>query len=165
MAPGCPARAPEAAAAGSSLEVVRSAGDLPRVDRARLLAEARRGQGLTVVNFWATWCAPCIAELPVLDAFFQQHRSRGLQMVGVALEDLTERHQLIQSVLDSSPVGFPMVVAEPPAHAALFAGVGTAWDGSLPATWVLGADGDTLDFITGSIDQPSLDRIASRFAP
>lgn len=41
---------------------------------------------VTVVNYWATWCAPCRAEMPALDAVFRRHRDEGLVMVAVSIE-------------------------------------------------------------------------------
>ena len=41
---------------------------------------------VTVINYWATWCAPCRAELPVLDAYFRKHRGQGLAMVAISLD-------------------------------------------------------------------------------
>jgi len=42
---------------------------------------------VTIVNFWATWCAPCRAEMPILDAFYRKHRAQGLTMVAISLDD------------------------------------------------------------------------------
>lgn len=44
--------------------------------------EAYRGQ-VVLVNLWATWCPPCVAELPALDAFYQDHAQQGFIVIGV----------------------------------------------------------------------------------
>lgn len=58
-----------------------AAGDLAAV-RARLAA----GGGLRVVNFWAMWCQPCVAELPELVALDAAVRPRGVRVIGVSLD-------------------------------------------------------------------------------
>ena len=42
---------------------------------------------LTLVNFWATWCAPCVEEMPMLSELQDQYRDRGFRVVGIALDE------------------------------------------------------------------------------
>lgn len=65
-----------------------------------------RGKPL-LVNFWATWCPPCVEELPLLDAFYQAQRSRGWQMLGIAVDQPSAVRQWLQR----SPLSFPVVLA------------------------------------------------------
>jgi cytochrome c biogenesis protein CcmG, thiol:disulfide interchange protein DsbE len=52
--------------------------------RAFSLAEAR-GK-VVLINFWATWCAPCRAEMPAIDAFYRKHHDAGLVVVAVSMD-------------------------------------------------------------------------------
>ena len=58
-------------------------------------ASDHRGKWL-VINFWATWCAPCLKEMPELEAFYRQHRDRA-QVWGVTFED-TDRTSIVAFV-------------------------------------------------------------------
>ena len=49
-------------------------------DGSELVLRAFQGRPL-LVNFWATWCPPCVEELPMLEAFWREHGPKGLQMV------------------------------------------------------------------------------------
>ena len=41
---------------------------------------------VVLVNFWATWCAPCRKEMPTLDAFYRRYRAQGFEMIGVSVD-------------------------------------------------------------------------------
>ena len=61
--------------------------DLPRLDGAgHLTLASLRGKGV-VLNFWASYCVPCKDEIPALEAAWKRHRSRGLVVVGIDVED------------------------------------------------------------------------------
>jgi thiol-disulfide isomerase/thioredoxin len=60
-----------------------------------------------VVNFWATWCPPCVEEMPLLDAFYKQHAANGWQMVGIAADTANA----VTKFLGKTPVQFPTPLA------------------------------------------------------
>jgi cytochrome c biogenesis protein CcmG/thiol:disulfide interchange protein DsbE len=62
---------------------------LPRLDDESSVTLASLRGNVVVLNFWASWCAPCRDEAPLLESAWQRYRDRGVVFVGVDLEDLS----------------------------------------------------------------------------
>ena len=72
----------------------------------QLALGALRGRPL-LLNFWATWCPPCVAELPLLDQFQRAQPTNGWQVVGLAVDNLAP----VVAFLAQRPVGFAIGLA------------------------------------------------------
>jgi thiol-disulfide isomerase/thioredoxin len=92
---------------------------------------AKRG-GWVVVNFWATWCAPCIKEMPELDAFDAERAD--VDVIGLAYEEIEVEE--MRAFLKKRPVNYPIALVDtydPPADFPTPRG--------LPMTYVIAPDG------------------------
>jgi thiol-disulfide isomerase/thioredoxin len=78
----------------------------PTPEGGELRLDAYRGQML-LLNFWATWCPPCVREMPVLDRFQRAQVGRGWQVIGLAIDGSTP----VREFLARAPVGYPIGLA------------------------------------------------------
>ncbi|MCZ8253580.1 MAG: TlpA disulfide reductase family protein [Hylemonella sp.] len=115
----------------------------------RLAMQGLRGRPL-LINFWATWCPPCVEELPLLDAFYRENQSKGWQVVGIAVDKLVP----VQSFLVRQPLAFPVVLAGMDGLN-LSKNLGNQ-AGGLPFSVLFGADGSILHRKIGKLSEQDL---------
>lgn len=115
--------------------------------------DAWRGKVL-VVNFWATWCAPCVIEMPELQTLHIAYPDA--QFVGIGVDSTSN----IRQFLEKTPVGYPVVAMETGAIE-LMRSLGNTAAG-LPFTLILGADGEVFGKILGKINPDRVSETVSR---
>ena len=124
-------------------------------DGGALAMASLRGRPL-LVNFWATWCPPCVEEMPLLDAFFREHAAKGWQVVGLAVDQPSS----VRKFLQRQPVTFAIGMAGLEGTE-LARSLGNA-SGGLPYSVVLGADGEVRERRMGRVTEADLQAWARR---
>ena len=121
--------------------------DTPNGDAMPL--KAFQGRPL-VLNFWATWCPPCVAEMPLLDAFFRQNQANGWQVLGLAIDQPSQ----VRRFLTQTPVSYPIGLAglNGPELARQLGNE----SGALPFTLVLNAQGQVLQSKLGQLSEKEM---------
>lgn len=117
-----------------------------RLDGTRFDLAGERGH-VVIINFWATWCAPCRAELPALDDYYRSHRREGVAMLAIALDADGARRKLARATR-----GFAFPVARIADTRIARADIPRA----LPATLIYARDG-TLRYDSRAPARPPLD--------
>ena len=121
-----------------------------RVNGGVIALSALAGKPL-LLNFWATWCPPCIEELPLIDRFFLDQPANGLQVVGLAIDQPAS----VQKFLARKPVGYAMGLATAQGMDLLRQLGNTG--GGLPFTIALRADGGVMGRKAGKLEASDLD--------
>jgi thiol-disulfide isomerase/thioredoxin len=81
--------------------------DLERLGGGRARLSDYRGK-LLLLDFWATWCPPCALEVPEIDAFYREHRDRGVEVLAISVDG--ERAGALQAWVTENGVGYPVAL-------------------------------------------------------
>jgi thiol-disulfide isomerase/thioredoxin len=134
------------------------AADAPAADRFLPVSETsyptliRQFKGsVLLVNFWATWCEPCRAELPLLVRLAQQHRSRGLKLILISVDDPEQEAQAL-ALLSKVKAPPPYYIKRSNNDDRFIATVHPRWSGALPATFLYSRSAQLLRFWVGETD-------------
>jgi len=115
---------------------------------------------VVLINFWATWCAPCRKEMPALDAFHRKYRERGLVLLAISLDEPAQT-SAVREVMRS--YSFPAALSAQ----ARYSGYGRIW--RVPMTFVIDRQGRLRDDLLGDtlvVDEAFLEqRVAPLLAP
>lgn len=114
---------------------------------------------LLVINFWATWCAPCLEEIPDLVAAQSKYAAKGLQVIGIAADSPSK----VRNFSEKLKINYPVLVDESGAIA-LSKRMGNRL-GLLPFSLVLSPAGDIVMTRLGVFTPAELDRLVSQQAP
>jgi len=121
-----------------------------RPEGGELVMESLRGKPV-LLNFWATWCAPCVEEMPMLDRFFRDHAANGVQVVGLAIDQPSAVRKFLQRTAVTYPVGLAGLDGTE-----LIRELGNT-AGGLPFTLAITADGSVVERKMGKLEQTDLD--------
>jgi len=104
---------------------------------------------LTILNFWATWCVPCVQEIPHLENAFKKYEAGGLRIIGV---NFGQGKAQVARFLGKRPVSYP-VALDPDGILSRHFHVS-----ALPFSVLIGADGQTLDKYVGALTEARIER-------
>jgi cytochrome c biogenesis protein CcmG/thiol:disulfide interchange protein DsbE len=125
--------------------------DFTRIDLSGSTLGLRRYRGkIVLLNFWATWCAPCLAEIPRFSLWQQTYGASGLQVLGVSMDDESAQ---VKRALRKYGIVYPVVMGDAP--------LGELYGGvlGLPQSYLIDASGRIVARYEG---EPDLTQMESR---
>ncbi len=127
---------------------------LTTVDGKQINLEQYRGQWV-VVNYWATWCPPCIVEMPELQDFHDAHKDKDAIVIGINSE-LIGKQQLL-TFLDDYFITYPIFVSRPVQESELGLIPG------LPTTFMVSPEGDVVARQVGPVTRDMIEQFIERW--
>jgi thiol-disulfide isomerase/thioredoxin len=109
-----------------------------------------------VVNFWATWCEPCVEEVPQFVRLQARHGDKGVQFVGIAVDQAVK----VQDFAKTYGINYPLLIGQ--AGAIELARVAGNARGGLPYTLVLDRSGKVLTSFYGVVPEKQMERLLVR---
>lgn len=100
---------------------------------------AQKGK-VTVVNLWATWCGPCVAEFPDLVQLHNKYRGKGLSFISVSIDDPEAKGQVV-SFINKQKAAFPVYIRRTGDPEAFIRPLDKAWPGAVPVTYIFNKQG------------------------
>ncbi len=114
---------------------------------------------ILVLNFWATWCPPCREEMPELSVLHQQYQSKGVEVLGLAIDDV----ETIRTFQKENPVSYPLFAADMQGME-IAAALGNS-KGVLPYSVIIKSDGNVAKTYSGRISKPLLEETLLTLLP
>lgn len=142
-------------AACSAAPVVVTPADAPVLKRAIASHKGR----VVMVNFWATWCGPCVAEFPALVKFAKAHRSQGLDFLAVSADVRKDVPTKVVPFLVRQKYVGPAYLEHAPDPEEFINALDPAWQGELPRTLIYNRQGKLVKSLSGAQTEKTLSAI------
>lgn len=110
---------------------------------------------IIIINFWATWCAPCMEEIPDLIELQNRYGKQGLQVIGIAID----KEENVREFAKKMGINYPLMASETAGELSSLYGNHI---GGLPFTAIINRDGKITEAIIGILDIPRAEKILSR---
>jgi thiol-disulfide isomerase/thioredoxin len=111
---------------------------------------------VVLVNFWATWCGPCVAEFPAIVQTSRRYKAAGLCVFAVSADQLKDRQTKVVPFLIKSGADFPAYLEKSADPEQFIDAFDPAWQGDLPRTIIYDRAGRRVKILTGAQTAQSL---------
>lgn len=118
-------------------------------DDIKQIFESSKGK-VVLLNFWATWCKPCVKEFPELMKLYSNYKDKGFELVFISLDDISEVETKLKPFLTKSGVDFTTYYNTFAKPEELIDYVDKNWSGAIPQTYIYDKEGTMQVSILGN---------------
>jgi thiol-disulfide isomerase/thioredoxin len=117
-----------------------------------------------LVHFWASWCGPCLEELPLVDRFARDMKARGVDVISLSLDDPARAGAHVVEVLTARAPNLTRNIVKVSDSDAFISAIDSRWEGAIPAVFAYDDKGKLRDRIIGEASRRDLDALVARVA-
>jgi thiol-disulfide isomerase/thioredoxin len=131
--------------------------DLPAIERA-----VHRSGKPVLVHFWASWCGPCLDELPLIDKFARDARGRGVDFLSLSLDDPKRAGDRVVKTLAQKAPSLTRNIVKIDDSDAFINAIDVEWEGAIPALFAYDSQGRLRGRLIGEASRRDLENLISR---
>lgn len=145
----------EFSAAAQNIEYIR----IPELERILNNGDNR----ISVVNFWATWCGPCVKEFPIFEKVAKDYDSKTVRFIMISLDFPSQVKEKLIPFLKKNNSSLSVVVMTDLDYDTWIGKVDKSWQGDIPATLVFNNAKKQKSFHSGEIDEAGLRKLINAY--
>lgn len=118
----------------------------------------QEGEKLTVINFWATWCGPCVKELPYFEEAASQNPNLNIYLVSL---DFVEKLDRVNTFIEKKGIKSTVLLLDEMDYNAWIDKVDQSWSGAIPATLLINPATGERKFVEKELEKDELQKLIS----
>jgi thiol-disulfide isomerase/thioredoxin len=154
------ASAPGGAAAGKGADAGKPGFQVVDVEGLKALLRQQRGR-VVLLHFWASWCYPCLQELPLIDKLAHDLRPRGLELLSISLDDPARMGARVAALLRKAAPHLTTHIVQFGDADELIGAVDPRWAGAIPALFAYDHRGQLRGNLIGTASRAELDALVT----